>query len=242
MSVPHRKHITSTLWAQQVNAIYRFQMMVSEYNYHISGHYKLACILLKTRLFGDRILSPSSGIDFLDDPNRRNSLCVRTQARVPTNKTNPVALCPQANYTDWSTVTCRRNLVPTSVERGVSRGQRGGSPTVVNLSFLDRERAPTGLLKPTEHKSPKRINIYTPREDRVGNAEERSEYFWSFFSRTAPKGTAFQTQFSVLHHEHKYTDLKLGAVQNWERESRTILCVVKGSIGMEVGYEMGGGG
>jgi hypothetical protein len=26
------------------------------------------------------------------------------------------------------------------VDRGVSRGQRGGSPTVVNLSFLDRSR------------------------------------------------------------------------------------------------------
>jgi hypothetical protein len=29
-------------------------------------------------------------------------------------------------------------LVPTFVDRGVSRGQCGGSPTVVNLSFLDR--------------------------------------------------------------------------------------------------------
>jgi hypothetical protein len=27
--------------------------------------------------------------------------------------------------------------VPTFVDRGVSRGQRGGFPTVVNLSFLD---------------------------------------------------------------------------------------------------------
>jgi hypothetical protein len=33
---------------------------------------------------------------------------------------------------------CRRNLVKTFVDRGVLRGQRGGSPTVVNLSFLDR--------------------------------------------------------------------------------------------------------
>jgi hypothetical protein len=31
-------------------------------------------------------------------------------------------------------------LVSTFVDRGVSRGQRGGSPTVVNLSFLDRNR------------------------------------------------------------------------------------------------------
>jgi hypothetical protein len=30
--------------------------------------------------------------------------------------------------------------VPTFVDRGVSRGQRGGTPTAVNLSFLDRSR------------------------------------------------------------------------------------------------------
>jgi hypothetical protein len=30
--------------------------------------------------------------------------------------------------------------VPTSADRGVSRGQSGGLPTVVNLSFLDRSR------------------------------------------------------------------------------------------------------
>jgi hypothetical protein len=57
-----------------------------------------------------------------------------------TNKTNSVVFSPQANYTDRSTATCRRNLVPTFVDRGVSRGQRGGSPTVVNLSFLDQSR------------------------------------------------------------------------------------------------------
>jgi hypothetical protein len=54
------------------------------------------------------------------------------------HQTNSVALSPQANYTDWAIATCRRNLVPTFVDRGVSRSQRGGSPTVVNLSFLDR--------------------------------------------------------------------------------------------------------
>jgi hypothetical protein len=54
--------------------------------------------------------------------------------------TNSVALSPQANYTDWATATCRQNLVPTFVDRGVSRGQRGRFPTVVNLSFLDRSR------------------------------------------------------------------------------------------------------
>jgi hypothetical protein len=56
------------------------------------------------------------------------------------NKTNSVALRPQANYTDWATATCRRNIVPTFVDIGVARGQRGESPTVVNLSFLDRSR------------------------------------------------------------------------------------------------------
>jgi hypothetical protein len=55
-------------------------------------------------------------------------------------KTNSVALSPQANYTDWSTATCQRNLVPTSVDRGVSRGQRGRFPTAINLSFLDQSR------------------------------------------------------------------------------------------------------
>jgi hypothetical protein len=30
-------------------------------------------------------------------------------------------------------------LVPTFVDRGVSRGQHSGSPKVVNLSFLDRK-------------------------------------------------------------------------------------------------------
>jgi hypothetical protein len=51
-----------------------------------------------------------------------------------------MTISPQANYTDWSTATCQRNLVPTFVNRGVSRGQSGGSHTVVNLSFLDRSR------------------------------------------------------------------------------------------------------
>jgi hypothetical protein len=55
-------------------------------------------------------------------------------------KTNSVAFSPRVNYTDSATATCRQNLVPTFVDRRVSCGQRGGSPTVVNLSFLDRSR------------------------------------------------------------------------------------------------------
>jgi hypothetical protein len=53
-------------------------------------------------------------------------------------QTNSLAFSPQANYTDWATATWR-NLVPTFADRGESRGQSGGSLTVVNLSFLDRE-------------------------------------------------------------------------------------------------------
>jgi hypothetical protein len=55
-------------------------------------------------------------------------------------KTNSVVLSPRANYTDWANATCRPNLGPTFADREVSRGQRGGSPTVSNLSFLDRSR------------------------------------------------------------------------------------------------------
>jgi hypothetical protein len=54
--------------------------------------------------------------------------------------TNSVAFCPQSKYTDSAAATCRRNLVPTFVDRGMSLGQRSRSPTVVNLSFLDRSR------------------------------------------------------------------------------------------------------
>jgi hypothetical protein len=51
-----------------------------------------------------------------------------------------VAFSLQGNFTDRVTATCWWNLVPTFADRGVSRGQRGGSPMVVNLSFLDRSR------------------------------------------------------------------------------------------------------
>jgi hypothetical protein len=36
-----------------------------------------------------------------------------------------------------TTATCWQNLVQTFVDGGVTHGQRGRSPTVVNLSFLD---------------------------------------------------------------------------------------------------------
>jgi hypothetical protein len=52
-------------------------------------------------------------------------------------KKNSMAFGPQVNYTDWATAICWRNLTPIFADRGVSCGQRGGSPTVINLSFLD---------------------------------------------------------------------------------------------------------
>jgi hypothetical protein len=51
-----------------------------------------------------------------------------------------MAFSPQTNYTDWSTATGRQILVPTFGDRGVSRGQHSGSPTAVNLSYLDPSR------------------------------------------------------------------------------------------------------
>jgi hypothetical protein len=49
------------------------------------------------------------------------------------------ALC-KTNRKGNSMATCWRNLVPTFADRRVSRGQRGGPLTVVNLSFLHRSR------------------------------------------------------------------------------------------------------
>jgi hypothetical protein len=51
-----------------------------------------------------------------------------------------MAFSPQANYTVWATATDYRILVPTVADRGVSRGQRGGTPTTVNLNCLDWSR------------------------------------------------------------------------------------------------------
>jgi hypothetical protein len=55
-------------------------------------------------------------------------------------QTNSVAFSPQANYIDRATAITWRNLVATFADTEVSRGQRGGSRTVVNVSFLDQSR------------------------------------------------------------------------------------------------------
>jgi hypothetical protein len=63
-------------------------------------------------------------------------MCIYTQKK----QTNSVAYSPQANYTDWTTAIFWRNLLPNFADGGMSRGQRSNSPTVVNISFLDRSR------------------------------------------------------------------------------------------------------
>jgi hypothetical protein len=63
-----------------------------------------------------------------------------TSDQVWIKKTNSLAFSPQANYTAWATATCWWNLVPIFADSGVSRGQRGRSPTVVTFSFLDQSR------------------------------------------------------------------------------------------------------
>jgi hypothetical protein len=49
LSVPHRRHITSPLLAQQLNAIYRFVTMVYYYKYYNSGRYPSSLLLFETR-------------------------------------------------------------------------------------------------------------------------------------------------------------------------------------------------
>jgi hypothetical protein len=55
-------------------------------------------------------------------------------------QTNCASFSPQAKYTDWAAATSWWILVLTFADRGVSHGQRDGTPTAVNPSFLDRSR------------------------------------------------------------------------------------------------------
>jgi hypothetical protein len=101
----------------------------------------LSDIWRKSNIYVHSVCGPSLG--GIGTHGTLHSLCA-VHAQIPftnkqtnkwtnkTNKTNSVALSWGVNYTNWATATCRRNLVPTFVDRGVSRGQRGGSPTVIN--------------------------------------------------------------------------------------------------------------
>jgi hypothetical protein len=64
---------------------------------------------------------------------------------------NSVAFSSQVNYTYWATAIFRPILVLTFVDISVSRGHRGGSPSTVNLSCLDR--SPYFLFQVAPHLS-----------------------------------------------------------------------------------------
>jgi hypothetical protein len=108
-----------------------------------------------------------------------------------------VAFIPQAKYTDWVTATCRRNLVPTSVDRGVSRGERGGSPTVVILSFLDRSR--DFFFQVAHHLSSQGL-IGPSSENRTRDLWVSNQELWPLDHRGGPmivKGELNSTQIDV---------------------------------------------
>jgi hypothetical protein len=63
-------------------------------------------------------LFPSHSLVLFLSLYKGNPSCIKTS--YINKSTNSVALSPQANYFDWATATCRRNLVPTFVDRGVN--------------------------------------------------------------------------------------------------------------------------
>jgi hypothetical protein len=84
----------------------------------------------------------------------------------------------------WASAAGRRIFVPTFVDREVSRGQRGGSPMVVNLSFLDRSRyfffpvvahlSLWGWVDPVPDPM---------RRRKFGKAENRTQELWPLYHR-----------------------------------------------------------
>jgi hypothetical protein len=98
-------------------------------------------------------------------------------------KTNSLSLSSRANYTDWATATCRRNIVPAFVDRGVSRGQRGGSPTVVNLSFLHVYKS----VRWTKSIHPLIPSIIHHSQNPIEYTNRQNQISFMFFKWTASK-------------------------------------------------------
>jgi hypothetical protein len=123
VSYPWKQY--SSVWLQMLLNVNSFNRNVTVRNQGFSSH------RLKAYLF--------TCVCSVQSPIAPSGLW-RHYRFIQNKKTNSMALSPRPNYTDWATATCRWHLVPSFVDRGVSRGQHGGSPTVVNLSFLDRIR------------------------------------------------------------------------------------------------------
>jgi hypothetical protein len=63
LCVPHRRHVTSPLQAQEVNVISRFVRTVYFYNYHDSGYYSSSCLLFKPNSTLTHYVSATSPTD-----------------------------------------------------------------------------------------------------------------------------------------------------------------------------------
>ena len=60
--------------------------------------------------------------------NNKSDYITTTTTITTTTKNKLRGLSPHANYTDRAAAAGRRKLVPTFADKGVSRGQRNGSP------------------------------------------------------------------------------------------------------------------
>jgi hypothetical protein len=109
-----------------------------------------------------------------------------------------VALSPRANYTDWATATCRQSLVPTFVDRGMSRGQRGGSLTVLNLSFLSSS---SSFILAKAEWTPFQTHCYWEKSGSAGNRTRdlcvSSQELWPLDQR----GGHFTTKVNFIWNE-----------------------------------------
>jgi hypothetical protein len=149
--VLHRRHITSPLQSSASSCYVRFEVFTAVTMKNTVFLDVKLCSCVMNRRFGGTydlhhdnatcpahliLLHPIIQIMLCEEQKWQNSsLSTVLQPLSPYfiplyEKKNSVGLSPQANYTDWAPATCRRNLAQTFVDRGMSRGQRGGSRTV----------------------------------------------------------------------------------------------------------------
>jgi hypothetical protein len=116
------------LWAMLTNT--EASEITSYANVHVSPKY-LICFCSQLH----------EGCAQLSARNRAGKLR-KLKEQTNKNKTNSVALRPRANYTDWATVTCRRNLVLTFVTRQIPYGRLSRQCGILNIL------QPSGLPRP----------------------------------------------------------------------------------------------